>query len=62
MINRLPKVGDRVRVTDHSEAHGDEGVVYQIKRTFWFIELDSGCLWPICGFSECELIEESDDD
>ena len=41
------KVGDRVRINDSSEAHGDLGVVCSIQNGIISVLLDSGCVWPV---------------
>jgi len=51
----IPKVGDRVRIIDHSEAHGDIGVVWSIESNgIVLVELPQGCLWP-CSADEIEV-------
>jgi len=42
-----PPVGTRVVVVDGSEAHGDEGVVWQVENGVCLVELDAGCIWPV---------------
>jgi hypothetical protein len=42
-----PPVGTRVVVVDGSEAHGDEGVVWQVANGLCLVELDTGCIWPV---------------
>jgi hypothetical protein len=42
-----PPIGTRVVVVDGSEAHGDEGVVWDVSNSICLIELDAGCIWPI---------------
>ena len=54
----FPPVGTRVRIADHSEAHGDEGVVFDSSPTICLIELDQGCIWPVCERCEIEVIDE----
>jgi hypothetical protein len=43
------KIGDRVKIVDGSEAHGDIGIVEFIQDNgIILIELDDyGCLWPV---------------
>ena len=42
------KIGDRVRIVDGSEAHGDMGKVDWIQQDgLIFVELDAGCIWPV---------------
>lgn len=42
-----PPVGTRVVVVDGSEAHGDEGVVWQVANGICLVEIDAGCIWPV---------------
>lgn len=41
--------GDRVRICDGSEAHGDTGGIWTIQDNgIYLVELDDGgCLWPV---------------
>lgn len=48
-------VGDRVRIIDGSEAHGDKGVIITIQADgLLLVELEQGCLWPVTA-EEIEL-------
>jgi len=42
-------VGDKVRVMDYSEAHGDIGVIdiMQDNGIIWVELTEYGCLWPV---------------
>ena len=51
--------GDRVRVCDQSEAHGDLGTVDTIQENgIILVELEGrgGCLWPVFGGEELEEV------
>ena len=42
------KVGDAVVIADHSEAHGDKGVIAHIQENgIIIVALESGCYWPV---------------
>ena len=51
-----PQVGTRVVVVDGSDAHGDEGVVWDIGNGICLIELDAGCIWPISEPREVKVL------
>lgn len=54
-----PPVGTRVAVVDGSEAHGDEGVVWQITASgLCLVELDAGCLWPVSEVWEIRTLAD----
>lgn len=43
------KIGDRVRITDFSDAHGDTGVIISLRDDMAIVEVDNGCdsyCWP----------------
>ena len=50
------RVGDRVRVVNGSEAHGDTGTLYHIDPAgVYLVELDAeGAIWPLCEPWEME--------
>lgn len=40
-------VGDVITITDYSDAHGDNGIVWRIQDNgIVLVELENGCLWP----------------
>jgi hypothetical protein len=42
------RIGDRVRICDHSDAHGDLGVIDCIQADgIILVLLDQGCIWPV---------------
>lgn len=60
------KLGDRVKIFDWSEAHGDIGVIWSLPslededsgNDIILIELDGGALWPVTGHEIKPINEE----
>lgn len=49
------KIGDRVRIIDYSDAHGDLGKIDTIQSNgLVLVLLDEGCVWPV-AIEEIEL-------
>lgn len=60
------KLGDRVKIVDRSEAHGDIGVIWSLPSLedeesgngIIVVELDNGALWPVSGHEIRPIDEE----
>ena len=51
-------VGDKVVITDYSEAHGDKGKIDRIQDNgIILVELEHGCIWPVTA-DELQLEKE----